>query len=180
MKKKLTFLSNRTCFHIPAWTCIRIPNQVHHIHELPLLLFLVQFRVLHVLRHHFNVLGPSFLVQQLEDILKRKKNIYKGEKSEYYKSTGSISQHIVKGVQYSEMHSKYWEQYSTLLPERIAHSFNYSSIGTLRFQPSQHTGWRFSYCSDVCIMGYIKSGKITLFLACLILMKLLKNIKVYL
>ena len=72
-EKKLTFLSNHTC--------IRIPNQVHHVHEVPLLLFLVLFRVLHVLRHHhFNVLGPSFLVQQLEDISKRKKTIYTVEK----------------------------------------------------------------------------------------------------
>ena len=72
-EKKLTFLSNRTC--------MRIPNQVHHVHEVPLLLFLVLFRVLHVLRHHhFNVLGPSFLVQQLEDISKRKKTIYTVEK----------------------------------------------------------------------------------------------------
>lgn len=70
MKKKLKFLSNRTC--------IRIPNKVHHIHELPLLLFLVLFRVLR--HHHFNVLGPSFLVQQLEDISKRKKTIYTVEK----------------------------------------------------------------------------------------------------
>ena len=73
MKKNLTFLSNRTC--------MRIPNQVHHVHKVPLLLFLVLFRVLQVLRHHhFNVLGPSFLVQQLEDISKRKKTIYTVEK----------------------------------------------------------------------------------------------------